>query len=149
MLQLFKKKIYKGDTVYLKEKYHISEQVAYDGVATVYYDVYNNNDEKVGTVDLRLTNDNYIYYYGNIGYNIIDKHRGHNYAYHACLLLFDIAKNEYGMKEIIITCSPDNIASHKTILKLKGEFIELCDVPKYHPLYLRGEKEKYMYKFIL
>jgi len=147
MFELFRKKIYKGDIVYLKEKYHVSEQTAYDGIATIYYDVYNYNNEKVGSVDLRTTSNDYLYYYGNIGYNIIESKRGHNYSYYACLLLMKIAKEEYGMEELLITCSPENIASHKIIKKLNGEFIELTDVPKYHPLYSNGETKKYIYRF--
>ena len=88
-----------------------------------------------------------MYYYGHIGYNIIRSFRGHNYAYHACLVLFEIARNEFGMSELIITCSPDNIASYKTLRKLNGELIELVKVPVHHRLYAIGETSKYIFRY--
>jgi len=143
-----KKPIYEGGIVDLKERYRVSEMMAYDGIPTVYYDILRNSDkEKVGKIDLRLRNDGDMYYYGNIGYHILKDYRGHHYAYHACLLLFEIARKEFGMDELIITCSPDNIASYKTLKKLNGELIELAEVPKHHILYANGEKTKYIFRY--
>lgn len=143
-----KKRRYPGKVVDLKERYRVSENTAYDGVPTVYYDILRHEDsEKVGTADLRLKTDGDMYYYGNIGYNISRNFRGNNYAYHASLLLFEIAKNEFGMSELILTCSPDNIASYKTLKKLNGELIELVKVPKSHPLYALGETSKYIFRY--
>lgn len=142
------KKIHEGEIVDLQERYRVSKEIAYDGVPTVYYDILRHEDkEKVGTIDLRLTIDGEMYYYGNIGYNISRLFRGHNYAYHACLVLFKIAREEFGMDEIIITCSPENIASYKTLKKLNGELIELVKVPKNHLLYTLGEKSKYIFRY--
>lgn len=143
-------KLYKGTVVDLKEKYRIDELEAYDQVPTVYYDIYlHDTKTKIGTCDLRLKNNEYMYYYGNIGYNIINKYRGNHYAYEASKLLFEIAHKEFNYNELIITCSPENIASYNTILKLNGELLELVDVPKDHPLYKIGEKRKYVFKFKL
>ena len=149
MFNFFKsKKIYEGHIVDLKERYRVSERTAYDGVPTVYYDILRHDDkEKVGTIDLRLTVDGEMYYYGNIGYNVSRLYRGHHYAYYACLQLFEIARKEFGMNEIIITCSPENIASYKTLKKLNGELIELVKVPKNHMLYTLGEKSKYIFRY--
>lgn len=143
-----KKKRYEGDVVDLKEKYRVSEKQAFDGVPTVYYDILlHGSNLKVGSIDLRLTVEGDMYYYGHIGYNIIRSFRGHNYAYHACLVLFEIARNEFGMSELIITCSPDNIASYKTLRKLNGELIELVKVPVHHRLYAIGETSKYIFRY--
>ena len=142
------KKIYKGDVVDLKEKYRVSEKQAYDRVPTVYYDILlHGSNLKVGSIDLRLTVEGDMYYYGHIGYNIIRSFRGHNYAYYACLVLFKIAREEFGMDELIITCSPDNIPSYKTLVKLGGELIELVEVPKNHQLYTIGETQKYIFRY--
>ena len=142
------KKIYKGDVVDLKEKYRVSEKQAYDRVPTVYYDILlHGSNLKVGSIDLRLTVEGDMYYYGHIGYNIIRSFRGHNYAYYACLVLFKIAREEFGMDELIITCSPDNIPSYKTLIKLGGELIELVEVPKNHQLYTIGETQKYIFRY--
>ena len=102
---------------------------------------------KVGSIDLRLTVEGDMYYYGHIGYNIIRTFRGHNYAYYACLVLFKIARDEFGMDELIITCSPDNIASYRTLTKLNGELIELVEVPKNHHLFAIGESKKYIFRY--
>ena len=142
------KKIYKGDVVDLKEKYRVSEKQAYDRIPTVYYDILlHDTNLKVGSIDLRLTVEGDMYYYGHIGYNIIRSFRGHNYAYYACLVLFKIAREEFGMDELIITCSPDNIPSYKTLIKLGGELIELVEVPKNHQLYTIGETQKYIFRY--
>ena len=141
------RKIYMGEVIKLREKFKTSAITAFDGVPTVYYDVLDMQNNKVGTCELRLTCDGEMYYYGHIGYNIIEKYRGNNYAYYACILMFKIAREEYQMKELIVTCSPDNIASYKTLQKLNGELIEKVDVPKNHELYMRGEKEKYIFKY--
>ena len=146
--KLFKKSRYIGQVVDLKERYRVDELTAYDGVPAVYYDILRHSDsEKVGTIELRLTIEGDMYYYGHIGYNVIRSFRGHHYAYHACMLLFQIAKEEFGMDELIVTCSPENTASYKTLKKLGGELVELIQVPKNHTLYIRGETTKYIFRY--
>ena len=149
MFGLFRsKKTYEGEIVDLKERYRVDKQEAYDGVPTVYYDILRHSDkEKVGTIDLRLTIQGDMYYYGHIGYNILRSYRGNHYAYEACKMLFVIAKDEFNMSELIITCSPENIASYKTLKKLNGELLELVKVPKNHDLYLKGETSKYIFRY--
>lgn len=146
--RLFKPKTKKGQIVDIKEKYRVSKITAYDGIPTVYYDILlHDSKQKVGTIDLRLTVEGFMYYYGNIGYNVIEKYRGNNYAYYACMLLFKVAKKEFGLDTLLVTCSPDNIASKKTLEKLHGTLIAKVDVPEQHELYKLGEKRKYVYKF--
>lgn len=152
LFDLFKETqiIYEGEVVDLREKYRVSETEAFDGVACVYYDILNHNTkEKVGSCDLRFENTGFMYYYGNIGYRIIEKYRGNSYAYEACKLLFKVAKEEFNMKELIITCCRENIASYKTLVKLNGEFIEEVEVPITHPLYASGEYSKCIFKYYL
>ena len=146
--KFFKKKIYRGEEVSLKEKYRTDEFTSYDGVPTVYYTIIRNEDnEKVGSIELRLTIEGDMYYYGHVGYNIPKAYRGHNYAYQACKILFTIAKQEFNMSELIITCSPENIPSYKTLKKLDGELVELVQVPRNHMLYTIGEKTKYIFRY--
>jgi predicted acetyltransferase len=143
-----KRKRYEGPVVDLEERFRVSEKTAYDGVPTIYYDVEKHDTrEKIGKIDLRLTVEGDMYYYGHIGYNISRPYRGNHYAYEACLLLFAIARDEFGLSELIITCSPDNVASYKTLTKLGGELIEKVKVPKGHPLYTIGETEKYIFRY--
>lgn len=118
-------------------------------VPSYVYGIYlHQSFQRVGNCDLRVGKNEELYYAGNIGYRISPFFRGHHYAYEACLLLLDAAK-ERGMEEVIITCSPDNDASRKTIEKLGAVLIETTDVPSEHWLYRRGEtiKEIYRYEF--
>ena len=148
LLSFIRRKTYEGEVVDLREKYRVSERSSYDGVPTVYYDVLRHEDkQKIGTIDLRLSAEGSNYYYGNVGYNIQKEYRGNHYAYHACRVLFKIARDEFRMDELIITCSPENEASYRTLKKLDGEFIELVEVPARHLLYSLGEKSKYIFRY--
>ena len=154
-----KKRLYKGEIVDLVERARVSEKTSFDGVPTVFYDIYLSDSNpsgtnlgtnlKVGKCDLRLKNDGFMYYYGNVGYNIIESQRGHHYAYYACKVLFKIAKEEFGMKELIITCNPDNEASYKTLKKLKGDLVDIAQIPYDHELYEKGDRFKCIFRFKL
>ena len=143
-----KKRLYKGEIVDLVERARVSEKTSFDGVPTVFYDIYVSGT-KVGKCDLRLKNDGFMYYYGNVGYNIMESQRGHHYAYYACKVLFKIAKEEFGMKELIITCNPDNEASYKTLKKLKGDLVDIAQIPYDHELYEKGDRFKCIFRFKL
>lgn len=141
-------KIYKGEIVDLKERYKVSENSAFDGVPTIYYDILlHDTNTRVGKCDLRLKLDDKMYYYGHIGYNVFPEERGHHYAYHACKILFKIAKEEHGFKELYITCNPDNEPSYKTLKALNGELVEVAEIPKDHELYIHGDKYKCVFKY--
>ncbi len=138
------------DEVVLKEHYRLSAEETSDGVPTVYYDIcLRNSPLKVGKIDLRLKMDDYMYYLGHIGYHIYRFYRGHSYAYKACLQLFKIAKEEFGLTELIVTCSPDNIPSYKTLVKLGGQLVETVPVPEDHELYRNNERIKCIFKYKL
>ncbi len=116
-------------------------------VPSYLYGIYlHRSFHRVGNCDLRVGENEELYYAGNIGYRISPVYRGHHYAYEACRLLLDTAK-EKGMKEVIITCSPENDASRKTIEKLGAVLIETIAVPPDHWLYQRGETVKSIYKY--
>lgn len=138
---------YIGENVKLIEIRRTDSQTAYDGIPTIYYEIHLLfNDVCVGSIELRMSIEGEMYYYGHIGYTIKKQYRGNNYAYYACKVLFMIARNEFSMKELIITCSPNNIASYKTLLKLNGELIEEINVPEGHILYRCGETRKCVFK---
>lgn len=138
----------KGDIVDLKYRYETTEESAYDGIPTVYYDiVLHETGAKVGSIDLRLKMDDNMYYYGHVGYGISPRHRGHHYSYEACKLLFKEAKQRYNMSELYLTCNPDNEASYKTLQKLNGELVEVVQVPKDHELYKHGDKMKCIFRY--
>ena len=83
-------------------------------VASNIYDIRRLEDKKiVGRCDIRFGMNADLYYMGNIGYAIYPPYRGQHYAAKATLLMFDIARQNK-MKEIIITCNPDNYSSRRT-----------------------------------
>jgi len=106
------------------------------------YGIYKCDEQvAVGHCDYRCRENEENYFAGNIGYMIYQFHRGHHYAYLAAKLLCDLAVS-LKAKKLYITCSPENVASFKTIEKLGAEFIEETAVPKNHYLYSQGEKIK-------
>ncbi len=104
------------------------------------------DDNEVGRLVLRCGSEADRYYDGHIGYTIDEEYRGHNYAYQACLLL----KEYVNEKSLIITCDPNNIASRKTIEKLRCEYIETKPVPASLKKYFsKDEAEKCIYRWHL
>ncbi|MBR2825374.1 MAG: GNAT family N-acetyltransferase [Solobacterium sp.] len=145
-----KEKRYVGPIVDIVEERIEPANVWNKNVRSIFYGVYlTDTNTKVGRCDLRIGMNDELYYAGNIGYRIEEMYRGNHYAYYTCLLLFEIAKKEYDMDELIITCSPDNIPSKKTLEKLKGVYIETIDVPHSHWLYRQGEPIKDIYHYVL
>ncbi len=138
-----------GDAVDLVHEKDVSATRFNNFVPSKYYGIFvHGTDIRAGYCDLRLGMNEELYYAGNIGYHIEAERRGHGYAYAACMMLFDIARKE-GMEELIITCSPDNTPSRKTLERLNGTFMETTDVPPWHWLYKRGEKVKNIYRWKL
>jgi len=114
---------------------------------TYYFDIFlKGTRTRVGYIDLRMGYSEFLYYLGNVGYRIYEEYRGNHYAYHACELLFACAK-DLQIPYLIITCSPENIASKKTLEKLSGKYIGEKKVPLSHPMYLQGEKIKCIYRY--
>ena len=102
--------------------------------------------EEMGVCDLRVGYSENLYYAGNIGYTVYEGFRGRHYAAKACLLLFALARR-HGMKEVIITCNPDNIASAKTCERVGGELIETAELPPDNPMRVEdGEMHKRIYR---
>ena len=146
----FGRKRYEGDPVDLKQEFTRSANAFNNYVPSVIYGIYEHGtDRKVGECDLRLGMDEELYYAGQAGYRVYEPYRGNRYAYHACRILFAIAHEEYGMDELLLTCSPDNTPSKKTLEKLGGVLKENVDVPAWHWLYKRGETNKNIYYYSL
>lgn len=111
------------------------------------------DDEPVGECSLRLGHngkDGYYstYYGGNIGYEVYPDFHGNRYAAKATLVLLDEAKT-LGMEYVLITCSPENLASKRTIELAGFAFVEDAEVPAHNCLYERGERRKLIYKMDL
>ncbi|MBN2268102.1 MAG: GNAT family N-acetyltransferase [Acholeplasmataceae bacterium] len=110
--------------------------------------VKKDTEEIVGECDFRIGTNESVNYAGQIGYIIYNQYRGHQYAYHALMLLLELGRRHQYPK-IIVTSNPENIASIKTIIKAEGKFIKVIDVPKDHGLYKHGEYKMSVYEFRL
>ncbi|MCF0114263.1 MAG: GNAT family N-acetyltransferase [Erysipelotrichaceae bacterium] len=140
---------FKDKEVSLRLYREVSPEEDEDGILDLIYWIYVGKHTCVGYCDLRVgAMCDSLYYAGQLGYHVFKPFRGHSYAYKACLLLFEIARKK-GMKELLITCSPDNIPSKKTLIKLGGNYVDTVPVPENHYLYERGETVKEIYRFDL
>lgn len=96
-----------------------------------------NNNNRVGEINLRIGYTDGLYYGGQIGYCVDEKHRGHGYAEKACHLLIPIIR-AHGMKIVLITNNHTNIASKRTCEKLGAKLIRIAPLPEWHDLYKDG-----------
>jgi predicted acetyltransferase len=102
-----------------------------------------------GSISLRIgDNQDLRMYLGHIGYNVYPAARGNHYAARACKLLFHLAER-HGLRELWITCNPENIASRKTCDHLGMSYVETVNLPADHILYQRGERQKCRYRIDL
>ena len=109
----------------------------------------NGRLEKIGSVDLRLGDTYRLRMYGgHLAYGVNPEFRGHHYAPRACRLLFPLARL-HGMKELWITCNPDNVASRRTCELAGAVFVEIVDLPEDIDLYQEGERQKCRYRIDL
>ena len=116
-------------------------------VPAYHFLICNKQGEKMGICDLRIGYNEGLYYGGHIGYAIDKEYQGHHYAAKACLLLFKLAK-KHEMDYLYITCDPDNWPSRKTCELLKGELLEIAELPEDNNMRVNdGHTEKCIYKF--
>lgn len=121
-----------------------------DFVRTVYFDIrIPHSHSVIGHCELRLGMNESLYYLGQIGYSVYPRYRGNHTAYKACRILFDLALNKYEMKDLIITCNPNNLPSYKTLVKLGGSLKEIVDIPQNHYLYHQGDRQKCIFYYEL
>lgn len=108
----------------------------------------HGKDYTIGLIDIRIGYNENIYYGGNIGYEVYKPYRGSNYALKACKIISHVAVS-HGMKKLIITCNPDNIPSRKTCEKAGLKLKQIVDLPEQNEMYVRGERQKCIYEWIL
>ena len=135
----------KNQEIYLHLYKTADENIEKGYVPAYYFKIMRSMDDiEIGQCDLRIGYNDNTKYGGNIGYEIYEPFRGNHYAGAACKLLFLLAK-KHKMKEIIITCSPENIASRKTCEYCGAELVSILDVPEWHELYKSGQKKTCQY----
>lgn len=111
--------------------------------------VHTATGEDMGRIDLRIGNPHHLVMYGgHIGYGVDPEHRGHHYAARACRLLLPLARS-HGLKNLWITCNPDNWASRRTCELAGAQFVEIVDLPEDSDMYARGERQKCRYRLDL
>jgi len=102
--------------------------------------------EKIGEINLRIGYTDGLYYGGQIGYGINEKHRGNGYAARACRLLQPVAK-AHGMKKLLITNDYMNTASRRVCEKLGARLVRLGRLPEWHDLYQEGGRFSNIYEW--
>lgn len=101
--------------------------------------------EVVGVIHLRVgDHPSLSSYLGHIGYEVFPNFRGRSYAQRATQLLLPLAKLNH-MKELWITCNPDNLASKRTCEKLGAVYVNTISVPTDSPMYAAGDRLKRRY----
>ena len=102
-----------------------------------------------GSIGLRLAhNTNLELYLGHIGYHVYPPARGRHFAQRACRLVLPLAR-AHGFSELWITTNPDNLPSRRTCERLGATLVDIVPLPRTHPLYAQGDREKCRYRLTL
>ena len=89
-------------------------------MATLFLCVRRSDDKILGMIQIRHYFNEYLEKYaGHIGYSIRPTERRKGYATEMLRLALPFCR-ELGLKQVLISCEPDNIGSEKTILKNGG-----------------------------
>lgn len=132
-----------GEDFHLQLKRTTPEMPEMGMLPSYYFDMMVQ-EETVGQCALRIGDGEIARMVGNIGYQVKEEHRGKGYAVAACYLLCSLARR-HGMKELFITCTPDNHPSQRVCEKIGAKFRETVDVPDEHDPYQRGKKKLMQY----
>ena len=102
--------------------------------------------EKIGGISLRIGYTDNLYYGGQIGYDIDEKHRGNGYAGRACRLVLPVAK-AHGMTKLLITNNHTNTASRRVCEKLGARLIRVARLPEWNDLYKEGGRYQNIFEW--
>jgi len=90
--------------------------------------VNTNNQAIMGKIRLRVGLTKTLNTFGgHIGYEVDEHYRGHRYAARSCRLLAPFTQR-LQIRPVVITCSPDNLPSAKTIESLGAERVKIKNV---------------------
>ena len=101
---------------------NLKEETVKEGLvpATTYIAISTNDDRLIGMIDIRhRLNDYLLNFGGHIGYSVRKLDRQKGYATEMLALALKECK-KMGMKEVLLTCDKDNLASAKTIISNGG-----------------------------
>ena len=113
-----------------------------------YHVVLHDSSTIVGRIDLRIGDQESLYYAGHIGFGIHEAYRGRHFAAKACQLLKPLAL-AHEMTPLSITCSPTNEPSRKTCEYIGATLKSIVTLPAHHGLFQCGERQVYVYEWIL
>lgn len=108
----------------------------------------HNSSDGIGNIDIRIGDNEGLYYGGHIGYAIDESYRGDSYASKACKIIKQVAV-AHGMNTLFITCNPDNYPSKRTCEKVGLKLKQIVDLPTNNEMYLEGERQKCQYEWNL
>ena len=124
-------------------------QAPEQGIVPAYNFQIRVDGQAVGQVNLRIGATEFIQQYaGNLGYRVDPPFRGRRVAARAIHLLLPLARH-HGMKELWISCHPDNTASRRTCELVGAELVEINAVPPGNYLYDRGDRWNCRYRLRL
>ena len=106
-------------------------------------------EEMVGEIELRLRDDrDTLLYLGQVGYSVEPEYQGQRLAARSLKLLMPLAKR-HQLRELWITCNPDNLASQRTCERAGAVLEEVVTLPRSHTLYAVGLRQKCRYRLRL
>ncbi len=103
------------------EKYHKGDNLTDDHVSSTTYFAIRQTDQKIlGMIDIRhALNDYLLNLGGHIGYGVRPSERNKGYANKMLSLALEICRS-LDLKQVLITCDKENLASEKVILNNGG-----------------------------
>jgi tagatose 1,6-diphosphate aldolase len=116
-------------------------------VPSYHFQIFNSTGAEVGYINLRVGDTPHVLVCaGHIGYEVLEKFRGHGHAGDACRAIAPFVRTLYSA--VTITCNPENIASIRTIEGLGATFTDVVPVPPDDPHYQSGARIKRRYKWV-
>lgn len=112
----FKKRVYEDITVSLRK--YLAAEFNPDCVPVYRFNISDRFGDEVGNIEFRAGNTQAIANIdGHVGYSIVGKNRGNNYAYKACKAIMPfIALHK--LEILVLTADCGNVASNRIIDKL-------------------------------
>ncbi len=108
--------------------------------------VHSATNAELGGIRLRVGSTPHIELYaGHIGYNVLQRHRGHHYAARSVRLLTPLSRR-LGLDPLWITCDPQNHASRRSLELAGAQFVEIVDVPLNCVIRQTGHPRKCRYR---
>jgi predicted acetyltransferase len=121
-------------------------------VPCYYYRIVDHESRTpVGTIRLRVgpvSRTPSLLTSGHVGYEVDEARRGYGYAARGCALLAPVAR-AHGLRRVVITCDPENLASRRTCERLGAAFVGIFDVPTDHPMFQKGRRRVCRYVWTL